>query len=155
MEETGPLRIGDNPWLWLTWCPYCGIGDSWRRAVHHGWEPVLIGGFWRRTGHHGWEPVLAVRYDRVRGYKMTKRRADPLDVEALARHLRKSPPRGLTAALTAAFIPELAKLLVDPDKDVRRAAADALGELGPAAAAAAPDLARLLEHPMRDRWLDG
>jgi hypothetical protein len=79
LRGKGPVRIGNNPWLWLTWCPWCGIGDVWRR-----------------TGHHSWEPVLAVRYDRVRDcYEMTKHRGDQLDVEALARRLRESPPQVL------------------------------------------------------------
>jgi hypothetical protein len=77
LKVEGPFRIGNNPWLWLTWCPYCGDGE-----------------FWRRTGHHNWEPVIAVRYDRVLDcYEMTSLRDDQLDVEALARHLRESPPR--------------------------------------------------------------
>jgi hypothetical protein len=76
LSGKGPFRIGNNPWLWLTWCPYCGIGD-----------------FWRRTGHHRWVPVRAVRHDRVRDcYKIRTYRADQLDVEALTRHLRESPP---------------------------------------------------------------
>jgi hypothetical protein len=76
LRGEGPVRIGKNPWLWLTWCRFCGIGD-----------------FWQRTGRHSWEPVLAVRYDRVRDYyDMKKHRAVQLDLEALARHLRESPP---------------------------------------------------------------
>jgi hypothetical protein len=81
LRGEGPFRRGNNPWLWLTWCPFCQIGD-----------------FWRRTGSHKWEPVLAVRYDGVRNrYEMKKRRAVQLDVEALevireGRRLRSCEP---------------------------------------------------------------
>jgi hypothetical protein len=47
-------------------------------------------------------------------------------------------PVFLAAALAAAAVPTLAKALADKDGDVRRAAAVALGQVGPEARAALP-----------------
>ena len=44
-------------------------------------------------------------------------------------------------------VPDLVKLLDDPDEGVRWAAASALGGIGPAAKDAAPDLVKLLKDP--------
>ena len=44
-------------------------------------------------------------------------------------------------------VPELVRLLKDPDAAVRRAAAEALGQIGPAAKDAVPELVKLLKDP--------
>jgi HEAT repeat protein len=80
------------------------------------------------------------------------------------RPLLRSPeeqPRRQTADLpgrvppTSAALPEVGRLLrqlaSDPHPLVRAAAAEALGKLGPAAADAAPELARLADDP--DEWV--